>query len=544
MPKRSLARLWPAGAALPWQGKAHRFWYWFCAACLALYLTYAAYLAPSRLFADAAATAGTLLWLPVVFLCAFWGLLWVSHLRLGTRLTAARAMLKPWVFVGGAGLALFILGAYLLAADPGGVTVDSAVQWTQALTGTFVNWHPAFHTLLLRLISFVKTDYTFAVAVQCGLYSLAFGYLLATLRAWGVRALPLFVMGGLVTASPIVGNTMMYLWKDNFMTIGVVVLTAQAVNLFAGRGAWLARWPNALAFGLALACTTLVRHNALLFSVPLLLCALFTCRAQWKGGLTALAAMLATLALVLGPLYAALHVVYPQNGVEEAVGVPMTVICDVRKAGGQGLDAETRAFTDRMADSAGWDAYQPHNYNSIKFGATRGLIAHTDLATILRMAASAAKSAPQVAFQAVNGVTDLVWGLADEGAANVKVRNSGDLASLPKSLPPRMPGPALLVNAVIAPPLSIGPVSWYVGNIGVSFALMLICALTALRRFGPRALLLCMPVLLYNLGTMCVLCGPDARFFSYSPLICTLLLPVLLARAPAAQTSQDGTVAR
>ena len=249
------------------------------------------------------------------------------------------------------------------------------------------------------------------------------------------------------------------------------------------------------------------------------------------------------LSLVLGPLYEGLGVVYPQNGLEEAIGVPMTVICDVRKAGRDGLDAETLAFTDRMADAAGWEAYQWHNYNGIKFGATRGLVSHLALADVLRMAGKAAASAPQVAFQAVNGVTDLVWGLADEGAANVRVRNSGDLPSLPRSLPPRLPGPAQLLNAAIAPPLSLWPVSWYVGNIGVSLAAMLVCALAALRRFGPRALLLCLPILLYNLGTMFVLCGQDARFFSYSPLLCTLLLPVLLARAPAADTLQDGKVA-
>lgn len=538
MPMRSLARFLPTGGALPWLGRAHRFWYWFCAVCLSLYLTYACYLAPSAIFTNPLRTAGTLLWLPVVFLCALWGLVRVSHLRLGTRLRAARGRLRIFMFVGGAGLSLFILGAYLLAADPGGVTVDSAVQWTQALTGTFVNWHPAFHTLLLRLISLVKPDYTFAVAVQCGVYSLAFGYLLATLHAWGVKPLVLFLLGGLMTASPIVGNTMMYLWKDNAMTIGAVLLAAQALNIYLSRGAWLRRWPNALAFGLALAYTTLVRHNALLFTLPLLACALFTCRGQLMGGLTSLTAMVAALALVLGPLYASLGVVYPQNGLEEAIGVPMTIVCDVRKAAPEALDGETRAFTDLMADEAGWDAYQWHTYNSIKFGAMRGLVSRLTLGNVLGMAGRAAAAAPQVAFEAVNGVTDLVWGLKDEGAANVKVRNSGDLASLPRSLTPRLSGPAQVLNAVIAPLLSLWPVRWYVGNIGVSLALMLVCALTALRRFGTRALLLCLPILLYNAGTMCVLCGGDARFFSYSPLLCTLLLPVLLARAPAPMPAQ------
>ena len=67
---------------------------------------------------------------------------------------------------------------------------------------------------------------------------------------------------------------MMYLWKDNAMTIGVTLLLAQAVNVCFSRGQWLKRLPNAVAFGLALAFTTMVRHNAVLFTLPLLLAAL------------------------------------------------------------------------------------------------------------------------------------------------------------------------------------------------------------------------------------------------------------------------------
>ena len=60
-------------------------------------------------------------------------------------------------------------------------------------------------------------------------------------------------------------------------------------------------------------------------------------------------------------------------------------------------------------------------------------------------------------------------------------------------------------------------------------------SLRALRRNGTRALMICLPTLLYNLGTMCVLCGPDARFFSFSPLWCTFAL-FALWRDPADAT--------
>ena len=95
----------------------------------------------------------------------------------------------------------------------------------------------------------IRPDYAFAVAAQCVLVSLGIGYLVATLSAWGFSLLPLLLAEALAVASPLLGHTLMYLWKDNAMTLGVTLLFAQTVNVYFSRGAWLARRRNALALG-------------------------------------------------------------------------------------------------------------------------------------------------------------------------------------------------------------------------------------------------------------------------------------------------------
>ncbi|HNX61042.1 MAG TPA: hypothetical protein PKN45_00260 [Candidatus Limiplasma sp.] len=534
----------PAESRIPapapqWQSRPHRFWYRFCAVCLALYLAYASYLSRSGLFRSAWETMAALLWFVMIAAGLYMALVWFAE-RASWRLTApeARGRLQPRLFAAVSGGSFAILCVFLAAANPGGVTVDSAVQWTQALTGVYSNWHPVFHTLLLHLCTLIAPSYTLALALQCLAFSVALGYLAATLSAWGVKAVWLLPVIALTVLSPIVGNTLMFLWKDNAMTVGVLVLGTHAVNLYYTRGAWLRRPRNAVAFGLALAFTTLVRHNAILFTLPLLVTAALTCAAQRKGALTAVAVMVVSLALVWGPLYSSLKVTYPQNTLEESIGVPMTVVCDIRSQNPDALSPETRAFTDAMADENGWNTYLLHNYNSIKFGATRGLIAHATLAQVLRMAADAAKADPANAFASVNGLTDLVWGLADEGAANVQIKNSGDLPDVPRQNG-RINRVGSAVKTLITAPLQLNLPAWYYGNIGVSFALLLVFSLRALRRNGVRALLLCVPTLLYNLGTLCVLCGPDARFFAFSPLLSTLTL-FALARDPAPETLTAG----
>ncbi len=526
-----MLKLAPHGS-VPYSSKPHRAWVWLCAGCLAVYISAALYLCRSGLFVSAKETAFALVFFVLIAAAAFALLMRLAACPLPfAQVRRVRGKLSPGVFLAATGLSLFLLAVFVAAAYPGAVSVDSAVQWTQAATNTYSNWHPVFHTLLLRLGYLIRPNYGFVVALQCGAYSLAVGYLAAVLHAWGMKGWVLLSITALCTLSPIVGNTLMYLWKDNAMTVGAVVLLAHAVNLYCSRGKWLARWQNAAAFGLALAFCTMVRHNAFFFTVTLLVTAFFCLRGQLKPLLLSAAVLTACLALVWGPLYTTLRVSYPNNALEESVGIPMTVISDVRAEDPGALDQETLAFTDTMAGAAEWESYQLHVYNSIKFGKTREAVAQVTLSDILRMAASAARRSPRTAFLAITGVTDLVWGIGDEGDALIQVRNSGDLPGVPV-LNGALNRAGQAVKNVLTAPYAAFPLRYYFGNIGVSFLMMLVAALWALRQNGPGALLLALPVLCYNLGTMALLCGKDARFFAFSPLACTFLILLLLQKLP------------
>ena len=141
------------------------------------------------------------------------------------------------------------------------------------------------------------------------------------------------------------------------------------------------------------------------------------------------------------------------------------------------------------------------------------------------MAARAALSSPRVVFEAVNGVTGLVWDVTGQGRGYETVRNSGDL---PQARYGRatLNGLGQAALAVIDAPLEWAPVRWLTENIGVQLLLMLLVALWALYRRGTDALLPVLPALVYDLGTMLLLCGDDARFFQCSMAVC---IPCALA---------------
>ena len=141
------------------------------------------------------------------------------------------------------------------------------------------------------------------------------------------------------------------------------------------------------------------------------------------------------------------------------------------------------------------------------------------------MAGRAALAEPRLAFETVNGVTGLVWDVTGENRGYETVSNSGDL---PQALYGRATlnrlGQAAL--AVIDAPLAWAPVRWLTENIGVQLLVMLLVALWALRRRGVDVLALALPVVCYDLGTMLLLCGDDARFFQCSMAVC---IPCILA---------------
>ncbi len=488
----------------PWQSRAHRRWFRFCAVCLALYTAYVTFLAQSPVLLSAAETALSLGWY-IVYAAGIYALLLLACARFGGRAPKRgkrRARMDPRLFAASAAVTLAILGIAFIASFPGGTNYDISNQWQQAHTGEYNNWHPVFHTLLIWLATRAVDAYWFVVALQLAAFALAMAYLCGSLCRNGVPRLLVFTVQALAVASPPVRNTLMYAGKDSAMCIGVLILCGQSVNLLFSRGKWLEKGWNAVALGLALAFTTLVRHNAILYTLPALFCALLCYRGNRRGKALAAGVWGLCVLLVQGPLYGALDVVYPQNTLEESVGLPMTILLNAKAAGPESLDAETNAFLEGLAEGDDWTSvYRRSDYNSVKFTFEREKIARTPLDKLARMTLATARRMPRLTFETVNEVTGLVWDVTGqyEGAASLKTAGGWRGA----------------LFALLDIPVSAAPLAYLLDHIGVQFLLLLLAALWALYRVGVRALSLAVPTLVYNLGTMLLLCGRDARFFMF-----------------------------
>ncbi|MCX7016446.1 MAG: hypothetical protein NTW86_28465, partial [Candidatus Sumerlaeota bacterium] len=212
--------------------------------------------------------------------------------------------LALWVPLAAAWLAF--LGAYY----PGTMSNDSVDQWKQAQTMVLNDWHPAFHTLTIKLLTLVWHSPAAVALAQILALSLlcAWGYSLL-LRA-GVPRFAVLVAWLVTLGSLRNGMMAIVLWKDVPYSAVVFAFTVLAARwlLDARIGARTVYW---VGLGVALGLFPLYRHNGLPVLLVLLLALPFVCWPVWKKALVAGAAAVLLLLLVKGGLYPLLHVSQP-----------------------------------------------------------------------------------------------------------------------------------------------------------------------------------------------------------------------------------------
>ena len=425
---------------------------------------------------------------------------------------------------------LFITFLYYF---PGGTSPDTVNQWKQVQAFTFNNWHPVFHTLLIWLASRIVNAYAFVVLIQMLAFSFGIGYLFSTLDAKGISRKALFLVLFLTVFNTTTRNQMTYLWKDSAMSISILFLTAMLINIYLSDGAWLSSWRNVAAVSVLMAVTTLVRHNACFFTVPLAIILIIAYRREKKTKWVVLSA-LALVLLVRFPLYSALDVTYPDNTVAEAAGLPMTIMGDVLVQNPDALSDTTKEFLLSIAPEEEWQAeYELGNYNSVKFSFNASEIVNaTSPYELIRMTLSTIRNDPFDSVEAVTKLTSIAWDSSGEYVYELSpTRGSSSL------------GEAFTLSVNKIGEILISPIdviddfipSVFVKSVGFCVACLLFCFTVTLPRNRFKSLLLVLPALCYNFGTMLLLAGDDYRFFHFNILVSyPICLVLLLAKRDAA----------
>lgn len=466
-------------------------------------------------------------------------------------------------------LGIFLL--YYLAYYPGGFSNDSVNQYEQSISGRYNDWHPALHTFLAFTLPLMVSGGNIAAITlfQILYFASVLTYAFYILRCFSGKIFSV-VSFLIVILNPATGRMAMYPWKDVAFAITALWMFTFVLQLVMTRGLWLHAPLHMILFAVVWACTTIFRHNAVLLTAPLLIGVLlygFTCHTQKSqknipsdhfsplqpdskkaantpaqsdtcahketSGRQKIASLLTCLLSILifffikGPVYTALGVEKPGGRQLETMGLPLTIICDVRTDDPSALDNETKGFTDRLADDEVWDTYTLGSFGGIKWKSHYDLIDDVPASEILRMTTRCFFISPKVSVAAVIRLTDMVY----------TVSQGIDWAIDTPMVWPNKIGHTGAGNKIMAEglekyfsfTLSLPRILFY--YIGIINLLVMICLLAfhKWKEFESwRRFFVVVPLFTYNFGTMLLLTNNDYRLFYYSFLIAPLLLFILL----------------
>ena len=191
----------------------------------------------------------------------------------------------------------------LLTFWPGMMSRDSMVQWEQAATGKFIDAHPAFHTMIIWLLSKIWNTPAIVAIFQIAFLSIVTSWGIGLLMTLGLSRRLGWILALAFSLSPVNIGMVITLWKDIPYSIGIFLLSLLLLNLVLSKGKWLNKNPSVVWLGINCAFIALVRHNGFPISLGSLLVLLVFFPKSWKRIAFTIGLFFALFFFVRGPLY-------------------------------------------------------------------------------------------------------------------------------------------------------------------------------------------------------------------------------------------------
>lgn len=421
-------------------------------------------------------------------------------------------------------LAVFLV--YFIAFFPGGYSYDSCVQYVQARSGNYNDWHPVLHTLLTFKLPLALTGGWIGSVVLlqslcwCGVIGYACGVIRKRFGIW-----PAVITMAYILLNPLVMLTSMHPWKDVGFAITALLLGVYALQTVTTKGQWLHKPLNMACVAVVAVVATIIRHNGILFTAPLILgMVLFL---SWKRGGALCLSILLLFVAVKGPVYKSLGVEKPDQRQVEMLGLPMTVIGSVVSECPERVDKQTLEFAYRLLPAEDWAAeYQFGNFNSVKNLDTIDLnvIEQYGAGQVLGMMLRCIKASPENALRSVLALTGRLYYIrsAETGFVYPNVMEGTPLKQTPNErLVKLCTDYAELISKYCA------PVFMYLGILHLLLLAFILVKSDLKQRLGWGRLLIVLSVFCYNFGTALLLSShADVfRFLFYTfPLFPVLLM--------------------
>lgn len=338
-------------------------------------------------------------------------------------------------------------------------------------------------------------------------------------------------------------SILQFAYKDTAFSIALLFLAVFSINIVLSKGEWLGKKRNLIYLSLGIIFVSMLRHNGLLITIPLMVLLLLLYSKKRLRVLIAGAGCIVLIFLIRVPLYGALNVAMPEQTYMESVGLPMTIMGDVKTQNPNALDEETNDFLGEIASDEEWNSiYQLHNYNLIKWAKNANeIVKNTDPGDLVRMTLNTIQNDPRNSFLAFVGLTDMVWrtDTADEEIwvwiADDDIEKEIQEMTAQDDFPPVFTNNIRPAAESVANTINLAlehPAARYLaGCLGLYLLLFLFFGMfSILFRRKMNALILILPIMAYNIITMLLLSGNDFRLFHFNLLLIVPYIFVCFAR--------------
>ncbi len=273
--------------------------------------------------------------------------LWLLRTKSNRKLIFTGFIKQHWFI--NALIMIIVWGLFLTIFWPGFLSPDGVTQLSQVVSGRYYNWHPAFHTLTLWLL----TRFSLSPAPIVIFHILSLGILLGGGISYVGRGLEnkwsSHLLVGFYSLFPAVSLMVLTIWKDVLYSISLTALTIILFQIIATDGQWLSKSVNWIALGLSCALVMLFRHNGWIPVVGSLVVLFVAFYKQYKKNIIGGSLILILLWYgITGPLYSAVGVntTDVKYGKNQAVPNTMNVLLTKhRNAGTKITSGEEYFFT-------------------------------------------------------------------------------------------------------------------------------------------------------------------------------------------------------
>lgn len=436
-----------------------------------------------------------------------------------------------------------VFGLYYIADYPGAFSADSITQYNQVMTGDYNDWHPVLHTLIgFKFPLTVTGGWAGSIVLfQLIAFSAAAAYAAYTILRHS--NIPYAVISLIfILISPATAVMSLYPWKDIPFAITALLAVSYAVNTYFTGGEWIKKRSHIIAVVTVLVLATVFRHNAVLFTLPMLIAMLLYHKR--RAALIIAACFAAAIILIEGPLYALLNVTRPEDRQEEMLGVPVSVIGAVAARNPNALDDDIKEFIYSVAPAESWQNSIIGNFNTVKFlpGTDYHKISEAGAPKVIGYMFRCFIKSPREAFTGLIAATDMVYTVTGDDSYWSDVTPT--IISNDYDITYHGDPTAKSIVSFTSSRLNtfLKWIFWYVGAMNL---LMITAALSKLRfnvKSEWKRILPVLSMLLYNFGTMLLLSGDDFRLFYYTfPVTPVLLLLVMRESKKAPVAKADGS---